>query len=65
MLPQLQQIYKDLGPLRSLTFTRVTLEDWDAYRAQFANGAADYTILLAPDGTIEFMNYRPVPPGAK
>lgn len=65
MLPQLQQIYKDLGPLRSLTFTRVTLEDWDSYRAEFANGAAIYTILLAPDGTIEFMNYRPVPPGAQ
>lgn len=65
MLPQLQQIYKDLGPLRSLTFTGVTLEDWDSYRAEFANGAAIYTILLAPDGTIAFMNYRPVPPGAK
>lgn len=62
MLPQLQQIYRDLGPLRSLTFTGVTLEDWDSYRAEFANGAAIYTILLAPDGSIEFMNYRPVPP---
>jgi D-alanyl-D-alanine carboxypeptidase len=65
MLPQLQQIYKDLGPLRSLTFTGITLEDWDSYRAEFANGAAIYTILLAPDGTIEFMNYRPLPPGAQ
>lgn len=65
MLPQLQQIYKDLGPLRSLTFTGVTLEDWDSYRAEFANGAAIYTILLAPDGTIEFMNYRPLPPEPK
>lgn len=65
MLPQLQQIYKDLGPLRSLTFTGTTLEDWDSYRAEFANGAAIYTILLAPDGTIEFMNYRPLPPGAQ
>jgi CubicO group peptidase (beta-lactamase class C family) len=65
MLPQLQQIYKDLGPLRSLTFTGVTLEDWDSYRAEFANGAAIYTILLAPDGTIEFMNYRPLPPGGQ
>ena len=65
MLPQLQQIYKDLGPLRSLTFTEVTLVGFDSYRAEFANGAADYTILLAPDGTISWMNYRPVPPGAK
>lgn len=65
MLPQLQQIYKDLGPLRSLTFTGITLEDWDSYRAEFANGAAVYTILLSPDGKIAMMNYRPVPPGAK
>lgn len=65
MLPQLQQIYKDLGPLRSLTFTEVTLLDFDSYRAEFANGAAVYTIRLAPDGTIAMMNYRPVPPGAK
>jgi len=61
MLPQLQQIYKDLGPLRSLTFTEVTLLDFDAYRAEFANGAAVYTIRLAPDGTIATINYRPVP----
>ena len=65
MLPQLQQIYKDLGPLRSLTFTEVTLQDFDSYRAEFANGAAAYTILLSPDGKIAMMNYRPVPPGAK
>ncbi len=65
MLPQLQQIYKDLGPLGSLTFTGVTLEDYDSYRAEFANGAAAYTILLAPDGTIAWMNYRPVPTGPK
>lgn len=62
MLPQLQQIYQDLGPLRSLTFTGVTLLDYDSYRAEFANGAAVYTILLAPDGSIAMMNYRPVPP---
>jgi CubicO group peptidase (beta-lactamase class C family) len=65
MLPVLQQVYKDLGPLRSLNFTGVTLEDFDAYRAEFANGAAVYTILLSPDGKIAMMNYRPVPPGAK
>jgi CubicO group peptidase (beta-lactamase class C family) len=65
MLPQLQQIYKDLGPLRSLTFTGVTLLDDDSYRAEFANGAAVYTILLSPDGKIAMMNYRPLPPGAK
>jgi len=65
MLPVLQQIYKDLGPLRSLNFTEVTLQDFDSYRAEFANGAADYTILLSPDGKIAMMNYRPVPPAAK
>ena len=61
----LQQIYKDLGPLRSLHFTGVTLEDSDSYRAEFANGAAVYTILLSPDGKIATMNYRPAPPGAQ
>jgi CubicO group peptidase (beta-lactamase class C family) len=65
MLPQLQQIYEDFGPLRSLTFAGVTLVGFDSYRAEFANGAADYTILLAPDGTIAFLNYRPVPPGTQ
>lgn len=65
MLPQLQQVYKDLGPLRSLNFTGVTLEDFDSYRAEFANGAAVYTILLSPDGKIDLMNYRPVPRSRK
>jgi CubicO group peptidase (beta-lactamase class C family) len=65
MLPVLKQIYMDLGPLRSLTFTEVTLLDSDSYRAEFANGAADYTIVLSPDGKIAQMNYRPVPPAAK
>jgi hypothetical protein len=64
MLPQLQQIYGDLGPLRSLEFTGVTLQDFDSYRAEFANGAAAYTILLSPDGKIAMMNYRPLPPVA-
>ncbi|MBT2134349.1 beta-lactamase family protein [Croceibacterium sp. LX-88] len=65
MLPTLQQIYKDLGPLRSLTFMEVTLADFDSYRAEFANGAAVYTIMLAPDGTIATVNYRPLPPGGQ
>lgn len=65
MLPQLQQIYKQLGPLRSLNFAGVTLDDFDSYRAEFANGAALYTILLSPDGKIATMNYRPLPPGAQ
>ena len=65
MLPQLQQIYGDLGPLRSLEFMGVTLQDFDSYRAEFANGAADYTILLSPDGKIAMMNYRPLPPVAQ
>ncbi|MBO9519054.1 MAG: beta-lactamase family protein [Porphyrobacter sp.] len=65
MLPELQKIYKNLGPLRSLNFTKVTLQDFDSYRADFANGAAVYTIVLAPDGTIATMNYRPLPPGAQ
>ncbi len=65
MLRVLQQIYKDLGPLRSLNFEGVTLQDFDSYRAEFANGAAVYTILLSPDGKIAMMNYRPVPAGAQ
>jgi len=65
MLPMLQQIYTDLGPLRSLTFTGVTLQEFDSYRAEFANGAAIYTISLSPDGTIAMVNYRPLPTGAK
>jgi len=45
--------------------TGVTLMDFDSYHAEFAGGAAIYTILLSSDGTIAMMNYRPVPPGAK
>jgi hypothetical protein len=65
MLPLLRQTYQSLGPLRSLTFTRVTLQDFDSYRAEFANSAAIYAINLSPDGKIAMMNYRPLPPGAK
>jgi|GEM_PF-181671 len=65
MLPQLQETYDQLGPLRALTFEGVTLQDFDSYRAEFANGAVIYTIFLAPDGTIGTMNFRPLPPDAK
>lgn len=52
-LPQLQQLFETLGPIVSITFDRVNLNNADVYDVQFENGAVSYMIALGEDGMTE------------
>jgi hypothetical protein len=52
-LPFDQAILARLGVLRAVSFRGVTAMGTDIYMAHFANGAAEWRIGLANDGTIE------------
>lgn len=51
-----------LGAMQSLKFTGVGSAGPNIFRAQFERGALDWRIWLDPDGRVDFVNYRPVPP---
>ena len=65
-LPQLQQTFKTLGAIESVTFVEVDLQGGDAFDVKFANGALRWTIVVTPDGKTAAAGIRPLgpPPGA-
>jgi CubicO group peptidase (beta-lactamase class C family) len=58
-LPGMQPMVKQLGTLQSLTFQAVGDAGADIYVAKFANGALECRLMLAADGKIEGMSFRP------
>lgn len=52
-LANLEQIAKDLGALKSLTFTRITPQGWDVYAVTFDNGTANWTVQPLVDGKLD------------
>jgi beta-lactamase regulating signal transducer with metallopeptidase domain len=58
-LPQLRTMFSALGPLQSLFFRGVGPGGYDIYGAEFANGSADFRVLVATDGTVEDLLFRP------
>jgi 3-oxoadipate enol-lactonase len=58
-LPQLLQLVKELGPLKSVTYEHGTEDDADVYLVTFAHGRAEWTIgPLAPDGKVQKRSFR-------
>jgi dienelactone hydrolase len=64
-LPQMEAIFKAWGDIRSITFKDTDAARGDVYDVTFANGAAEFSIALTPDGKIAGEGIRPtgVPPG--
>jgi dienelactone hydrolase len=64
-LPQLEAIFKAWGEIRSTTFKDTDASRGDVYDVKFANGAAEFSIALTPDGKIAGEGVRPtvMPPG--
>lgn len=64
-LPQLQPMLKAWGPVKSVEFLRIDLPEVNVYRVEFASGPpAIFSIMLAPDGKIGLLGFRPANPAA-
>jgi 3-oxoadipate enol-lactonase len=58
-LPQLLQLVKELGPLKSVTYEHGTEDGADVYLVTFEHGRAEWTIgPLAPDGKVQTRSFR-------
>lgn len=59
-LPQLKSIFANLGAIKSVTFKRVEKNGADVYDVQFEHGSTEWQIIVAPDGTIDSLGFRPL-----
>ncbi|MGA7807955.1 M56 family metallopeptidase [Bradyrhizobium sp.] len=57
--PQLQAMLKTLGTVESIFFRGVGPGGYDIYGVKFANGSAEFRILLAQDGKVDDVLFRP------
>jgi|SRR5665213_3550834 len=64
-VPLLEAIFSSWGDIRSITFRDTDAARGDVYDVTFANGAAEISIALTPDGKTAGVGVRPtgVPPG--
>lgn len=58
-LPQIQPMLAALGPVKSITFKRVTLNNADVFDVKMASGSLSYTILFGEGGIVETANFYP------
>jgi cyanophycinase len=49
-----------LGALKSVKFMGVERNGADIYHVEFEHGATEWRIIMAPDGKIDSLNFRPV-----
>ncbi|HWL18637.1 MAG TPA: M56 family metallopeptidase [Bradyrhizobium sp.] len=56
---QLQAMLKALGPVESIFFRGVGPGGYDIYGVKFANGSAEFRLLLATDGKVDDVLFRP------
>jgi hypothetical protein len=59
-LPQLKTIFANLGAIKSVTFKRVEKGGADVYKIEFEHGSTEWHIIIAPNGTIDSLGFRPL-----
>jgi hypothetical protein len=59
-LPQLKSIFANLCAIKSVTFKHVEKNGADVYDIDFEHGSTEWQIILAPDGTIDTLGFRPL-----
>lgn len=59
-LPQIQPMLAALGPIESVTFKRVSLNEADVFDVKLANGSLSFTILLGDGGVVESAYFHPM-----
>jgi CubicO group peptidase (beta-lactamase class C family) len=58
-LPGLKTTFAKFGAVKSVTFKGVTENGADIYTVEFEHGSTEWHIVMAPDGKIENLNFRP------
>jgi beta-lactamase regulating signal transducer with metallopeptidase domain len=58
-LPKLHAMLTALGDVESIFFRGVGPGGYDIYGVKFANGLGEFRLLIAPDGTVEDLLFRP------
>jgi hypothetical protein len=48
----IDQLMKQMGPVKSVSFKSVGQQGWDTYEVQHANGKLNYLLTLAPNGKV-------------
>ena len=61
-LAGLQQTFKNLGAIESVTFVEVDAQGGDAFDVKFANGALRWSIVVLPDGKTAAAGIRSIGP---
>src|SRR5262249_53924067 len=57
--PQILQLVKDMGPLKSITYQHGTEDGADVYLVSFEHGQAEWTIgPLSADGKVQTRQFR-------
>jgi CubicO group peptidase (beta-lactamase class C family) len=60
-LTAIQSLLAGLGDLQAVTFKGVGPGGADIYEVAFAKGKSEWRIIMAADGKIESVNFRPIP----
>src|SRR5262245_12682088 len=58
-LPKLHAMLTALGDMESIFFRGVGPGGYDIYGVKFANGLAEFRLLIGTDGTVEDLTFRP------
>ena len=56
----IKTLFANLGAVKSVTFKSVEQSGADVYVVEFEHGSTQWRIIMAPDGKIDMLNFRPM-----
>jgi hypothetical protein len=59
-LEKIKTLFASLGAVKSVTFKSVERNGADVYVVEFEHGSTEWRIIMAPDGKIDTLNFRPM-----
>jgi RNA polymerase-interacting CarD/CdnL/TRCF family regulator len=59
-LDGVKALFAGMGAVKSVTFKSVEQSGADVYVVEFEHGSTEWRIILAPDGKIDMLGFRPI-----
>lgn len=59
-LERVKSLFASLGAVKSVTFKSVERTGADVYVVEFEHGSTEWRIIMAKDGKIDMLNFRPI-----